>query len=140
MRYRYDLAGRLIEAANSDGARIALSYDALGQLRREERTGQGILSALHHAYDALGNRIATTLPDGRNLRWLHHSPARRSAHPQTSSPPGFGQTPPRANPPTHKQATKSSAAATPTTPPATSPASTITSTAPPATPTTRLAA
>ena len=27
---------------------------------------------MHHAYDALGNRIATTLPDGRNLRWLYY--------------------------------------------------------------------
>ena len=71
-RYAYDVAGRLIEATNDEGARITLAYDPLGRLIREERHGEGDAAILHHAYDALGNRIATTLPDGRNLRWLYY--------------------------------------------------------------------
>ena len=71
-RYEYDLMGRLSATSNDAGARSELAYDVLGQLRREARTGQGLSSVLHHRYDALGNRIQSTLPDGRNVHWLYY--------------------------------------------------------------------
>ncbi|WP_313303457.1 RHS repeat-associated core domain-containing protein [Diaphorobacter sp.] len=70
--YRYDPAGRLTEATNAQGAKTTLSYDAIGQLVSEARTGQGLHSQLLHQYDALGNRTQTTLPDGRTLNWLYY--------------------------------------------------------------------
>ncbi|MDH5858728.1 DUF6531 domain-containing protein, partial [Lampropedia aestuarii] len=71
-RYTYDAMGRLLHAANDSGSRTHLAYDLLGQLRQEERIGQGLHSLLQHRYDALGNRIQTSLPDGRNIHWLHY--------------------------------------------------------------------
>jgi len=70
--YAYDQAGRLIEATNDAGARVALSYDALGNLTGESRTGQGLSSRITHQYDALGNRVQTVLPDGRQINWLYY--------------------------------------------------------------------
>ncbi|MCX8748674.1 RHS repeat protein, partial [Snodgrassella sp. B3088] len=43
-------------------------YDIIGNLL-SETTAQGTLS---HQYDQLGNRIATTLPDGRTLNNLYY--------------------------------------------------------------------
>ncbi|WP_032320201.1 RHS repeat-associated core domain-containing protein, partial [Shigella flexneri] len=47
---------------------IRFSYDRLGRMLSEE-TAQGILT---HQYDKLGNRTATTFPDGRTQRHLYY--------------------------------------------------------------------
>jgi RHS repeat-associated protein len=70
-RYHYDKLGRLTEAANDD-ATVTLAYDAIGQLVEEASRTQGKGSTLRHAYDALGNRIQTILPDGRALNHLYY--------------------------------------------------------------------
>ena len=70
--YAYDQAGRLGEAVNDAGARVALGYDAMGQLISESRTGQGLDSRIAHQYDALGNRIQSTLPNRRRVNWLYY--------------------------------------------------------------------
>ncbi|MFC4159340.1 RHS repeat-associated core domain-containing protein [Chitinimonas lacunae] len=70
-RYRYDAAGQLLEARNRAGS-VQLDYDARGRIVRETSTAEGISTTLHHRYDALGNRIASVLPDGRTLNWLHY--------------------------------------------------------------------
>ncbi|KRB87809.1 hypothetical protein ASE07_18835, partial [Noviherbaspirillum sp. Root189] len=69
--YGYDALGRLVQARNGH-ATVTLQYDALGQLLSETTTAEGIAATLSHAYDALGNRIRTTLPDGRVLQQLFY--------------------------------------------------------------------
>ncbi len=69
-RYEYDELGQLTHARNTH-SRVDLSYDSLGRLINETTTEAG-QHALAHAYDALGNRIKTQLPDGRNLNWLYY--------------------------------------------------------------------
>ncbi len=71
-RYEYDAAGRLTGAINDAGSRTELAYDPLDRLIEERRTGQGLHTVLAHRYDALGNRTATTLPEGRQINWLHY--------------------------------------------------------------------
>ena len=89
-QYRYDLLGRLL-AANNASAHLCFAYDPLGQLLQQTqidtagaasrpRPGRplqeglpaGPARTLAHRYDALGNRIQTTLPDGRSLHYLHY--------------------------------------------------------------------
>ncbi|WP_434802470.1 RHS repeat-associated core domain-containing protein [Paracidovorax avenae] len=86
--YRYDALGRLTQASNG-AAHLAFAYDPVGQLLSETQTliGQGtgtvrsrpghpvsndLVRTLTHAYDPLGNRISTGLPDGRTLNWLFY--------------------------------------------------------------------
>ena len=57
--------GRPDEAATYT---LAYEYDRLGRLT-VERSPQ---ATLRHAYDALGNRVATTLPDGRSINHLYY--------------------------------------------------------------------
>ena len=71
-RYVYDKLGRLIQATNP-AADIAFAYDPLGQVLSETQTlAGGTPRVLAHRYDALGNRIQTTLPDERVLHWLFY--------------------------------------------------------------------
>ena len=80
-RYTYDLSGQLIHARNAD-SHIQLDYDALGQLNKEKliahwfntETKQYVQRShtLTHLYDELGNRIETTLPDGRKLKTMYY--------------------------------------------------------------------
>jgi RHS repeat-associated protein len=76
-RFSYDKLGRLT-AADNDAARLRFAYDPVGQLLREQQTLAGLGAAevldrtLAHQYDVLGNRVATTLPDGRTLNWLFY--------------------------------------------------------------------
>ncbi len=69
--FGYDVLGRLIQASNAS-ATVTLEYDALGQLLTEKTTSNQKVSELRHQYDALGNRIQTTLPNGRALNHLFY--------------------------------------------------------------------
>ncbi|NHZ63492.1 DUF6861 domain-containing protein [Massilia genomosp. 1] len=71
VRFAYDPLGRMTQAVNA-AAEVTLHYDALGQLVGERTKTREHTSALHHAYDELGNRIQTTLPDGRVLNNLFY--------------------------------------------------------------------
>ncbi|WP_290004329.1 RHS repeat-associated core domain-containing protein [Faucicola atlantae] len=86
LRYQYDLAGQLIRAISPD-ATTQLAYDPVGQLIQEtlyrhhshaelaenETDSHSTLSqTLTHEYDELGNRIKTTLPDGKALNQLYY--------------------------------------------------------------------
>ncbi|MDM5181981.1 RHS domain-containing protein [Massilia sp. DJPM01] len=71
LRFAYDDAGRMTRAINAD-AEVAMRYDALGQLVAEQTDSGGESSLLRHAYDELGNRIETVLPDGRVLNQLFY--------------------------------------------------------------------
>ena len=74
--YRYDQVGQLLQAElfSDDGHRrivhdrLLFSYNRRGELLSET----GHLGTLAHAYDELGNRCATTLPDGRTINQLHY--------------------------------------------------------------------
>ena len=71
-QFRYDAVGRLTAAENAV-ASIAFAYDPIGQLLSETQTLAGAAPrALTHAYDPLGNRVLTTLPDRRKLHWLFY--------------------------------------------------------------------
>ncbi|WP_032326015.1 RHS repeat-associated core domain-containing protein, partial [Shigella flexneri] len=71
--YVHDAADQLLEIRRqrheTDAPEvIRFSYDRLGRMLSEE-TAQGILT---HQYDKLGNRTATTFPDGRTQRHLYY--------------------------------------------------------------------
>ncbi len=71
-RYRYDRLGQLI-AADNPQAKLSFAYTPLGELREEVQTLHGAQALkLQHRYDELGNRIQTTLPDGRIINRLHY--------------------------------------------------------------------
>jgi RHS repeat-associated protein len=99
-RYRYDMAGRLVEAqrlelpaSDTEGVvpprltlaeapeprllhSVRLTYDVQGQIVTETSIDhvRGETHTLRHEHDALGNRIRTDLPDlpGRAARSLHY--------------------------------------------------------------------
>jgi RHS repeat-associated protein len=74
--YRYDQLGQLLhtEVFSDDGRsrtvhdKLAFTYSRRGELLSET----GHLGTLAHRYDELGNRCATTLPDGRTINQLHY--------------------------------------------------------------------
>jgi RHS repeat-associated protein len=81
LEYRYTPAGDLQQAQQFSPqgevqSRHTWQYDKLGQVLQEsaEHAVQGQLhnSTLHYQYDALGNRIATQLPDGRTVNHLYY--------------------------------------------------------------------
>lgn len=81
LEYRYTPAGDLQQAQQISPqgevqSQHTWQYDKLGQVLQEsaEHAVQGQLhsSTLHYQYDALGNRIATQLPDGRTLNHLYY--------------------------------------------------------------------
>lgn len=79
VRYDYDEIGQLISAVNPN-SRTILAYDTAGRLITEtlisHLTQAGQYQAreqtLSHDYDELGNRIATTLPDGKVINQLYY--------------------------------------------------------------------
>jgi RHS repeat-associated protein len=83
VRFAYDELGRMIAVA-APQAEHRFAYDALGQLTDERAAyylakpsvdGSRIPDAafvMTHAYDELGNRISTTLPNGRRVDTLRY--------------------------------------------------------------------
>jgi len=82
VRYAYDAVGRLV-AVSSSHADLRFAYDGAGQLidervryRTSPTTAMGEQTSpvftLNHAYDELGNRIQTTLPNGRRVDTLRY--------------------------------------------------------------------
>ena len=71
LRFAYDSLGRMTQAINAD-ATVSMTYDAIGQLIAEQTDASGVATALRHQYDELGNRVQTTLPDGRILNNLYY--------------------------------------------------------------------
>ncbi|WCM96123.1 DUF6531 domain-containing protein [Acidovorax sp. GBBC 1281] len=81
--YAYDLLGRMVGCANAQ-AQVRFAYDPLSQLVEETQVHLGDAQAdsaqaqadrhftFRHAYDALGNRIASVLPSGKNVQWLYY--------------------------------------------------------------------
>jgi RHS repeat-associated protein len=74
--YAYDQLGQLLhtEVFSDDGRsrtvhdKLAFTYSRRGELLSET----GHLGTLSHRYDELGNRCATTLPDGCTINQLHY--------------------------------------------------------------------
>ena len=74
--YRYDQIGQLLQAElfNDNGRsrtvhdKLLFTYSRRGELLSET----GHMGTLAHRYDELGNRCATTLPDGRTINRLHY--------------------------------------------------------------------
>jgi RHS repeat-associated protein len=71
LRFAYDALGRMTQAVNADAV-VNMAYDAVGQLVSEQTDASGTSAVLRHAYDELGNRVQTTLPDGRVLNSLYY--------------------------------------------------------------------
>ena len=79
IRYDYNEIGQLISAVNPN-SRTNLAYDASGRLIEEtlisHLTQAGQYQAreqvLQHEYDEIGNRTATTLPDGKVINQLYY--------------------------------------------------------------------
>ncbi|WCM86863.1 DUF6531 domain-containing protein [Acidovorax sp. NCPPB 3576] len=81
--YAYDLLGRMVGCANGQ-AQVRFGYDPLSQLVEETQVhlseGSGpdngasaaATFTLRHAYDALGNRIESVLPSGKQVQWLYY--------------------------------------------------------------------
>ena len=86
--YQYDIAGQLIRATSPD-ASTHLDYDNIGQLISERLTrhhqrykdndnqnnsndNSHIEQTLTHQYDEIGNRLQTTLPDGKVINQLYY--------------------------------------------------------------------
>jgi RHS repeat-associated protein len=81
LAYSYGPTGHILQAQQFSAhgelqSRQTWQYDVLGQVLKEEaeHTVQGHLhsSTLQYQYDALGNRTATQLPDGRTLNHLYY--------------------------------------------------------------------
>ena len=79
MSYDYNEIGQLISAVNPN-SRTNLAYDEGGRLITETLIShfthagqyQAREQTLQHDYDELGNRIATTLPDGKMINQLYY--------------------------------------------------------------------
>ena len=84
-QYQYDIVGQLIRATSPD-ASTHLEYDNIGQLiterltrhhqrykdKNEDNQDNHIEQTLTHSYDEIGNRLKTTLPDGKVLNQLYY--------------------------------------------------------------------
>lgn len=74
--YRYDQIGQLLQAQRcmQKGEQMIIEddlqfcYSARGEIIKEA----GHLGQLQHSHDELGNRISSTLPDGRVINYLHY--------------------------------------------------------------------
>lgn len=80
--YVYDETGRIVRLVREhlDGRpmdAVTFAYDELDRVVAETveavgDDGQSTLTELVHEYDALGNRLGTTLPNGRMVNWLYY--------------------------------------------------------------------
>jgi RHS repeat-associated protein len=74
--YAYDGNGQLVQASNAH-IQLQWMYDAAGRLSTEHHhysneDGNSSTAVWQHSYDELGNRIATTRPDGQHIQWLNY--------------------------------------------------------------------
>ncbi|WP_034388204.1 RHS repeat-associated core domain-containing protein, partial [Comamonas composti] len=74
--YAYDGNGQLVQARNQH-IQLQWMYDAAGRLSTEHHhysneDGNSSTAVWRHEYDELGNRIATTRPDGQHIQWLNY--------------------------------------------------------------------
>ena len=66
--FHYDSAGQLIEAQTKEPrTKVQICYDKAGRRIEETVTTPERAHILRHKYDALGNRVSMTLPDGTKL-------------------------------------------------------------------------
>ncbi|TDR42424.1 RHS repeat-associated protein [Tahibacter aquaticus] len=72
-KYTYDAVGRVLSAINGSG-HVHLAYDELGRLVGETTQSLGRSQTIEHRYDALDNRIESTLPDGRRVTQHYYGP------------------------------------------------------------------
>lgn len=72
-RFEYDAVGRVL-VASSAGGRLEFAYDDEGRVLAQTSLIQGRTQVVQHAYDALGNRTETVLPDGRRLGQEYYGP------------------------------------------------------------------
>ncbi len=71
-RFEYDpFTGNLVKARNRHSS-VTLAYDVLDQLVAETTVHNGQSATVGYAYDALGNRTQTVLPDGRSINCLYY--------------------------------------------------------------------
>ncbi|WP_197272155.1 RHS repeat-associated core domain-containing protein, partial [Neisseria sp. 83E34] len=71
-RFDYDpLTGNLIKARNRHSS-VELVYDVLDRLVSETTVHNGQTAGVGYAYDPLGNRTRTVLPDGRSINYLYY--------------------------------------------------------------------
>ncbi len=75
--FTYDPAGQLTQARNH-GVEVHFKYDKAGRINEESITALERTHTLKHAYDPLGNRISTLLPDGTAIATLYYGS--RHAH------------------------------------------------------------
>lgn len=69
--YRFDMLGRMTKAEN-EMRRIGFVYDARGLVLRERQNGVEIV----HTLSLRGERLATTLPDGRRIGYVYDQDSR----------------------------------------------------------------
>ncbi|WP_143779715.1 RHS domain-containing protein, partial [Neisseria dumasiana] len=71
-RFDYDpLTGNLVKARNRHSS-VELVYDVLDRLVSETTVHNGQSASVGYAYDPLGNRTQTVLPDGRSINYLYY--------------------------------------------------------------------
>ena len=70
-QFDYNLLGQLTRAKNAISD-VQFDYDATGNLIEESQTYKKHTNVLSHEYDALGNRIKTTLPSGQVVGYQYN--------------------------------------------------------------------
>ena len=66
--FEYDAAGQLILGrTDNPPVEVRMAYDQGGRRISESVTAEDRSFAIQHAYDPLGNRLSTSLPDGTEL-------------------------------------------------------------------------
>ncbi|SUA35712.1 Cell wall-associated polypeptide CWBP200 [Neisseria zoodegmatis] len=71
-RFDYDpLTGNLVKARNRHSS-VELVYDVLDRLVSETTVHNGQSASVGYAYDPLGNRTQTVLPDGCSINYLYY--------------------------------------------------------------------
>ena len=73
LTFDYDALGNIVQAKSEpDGTLLRFRYDKLQRLVEEVSQTATRSFVTTHAYDEIGNRLATTLSDGTQLKQLHY--------------------------------------------------------------------